>query len=314
MRKVVGRVVVGALALLFVFGAIGGAGVAPAAAKGSDKLKVVATYSIVWDIVSTIGQDRVEVYSMVPLGQDPHEYTPSPLDVQKATDADVIFWNGLNMELGDGWFEGLLAVAGKTMDGGQVFELAAGVEPMYVTDGDEIEMNPHAYLSVPVAIQFVKNARDGLMQVDPANAAFYERNAAEYLAKLEELHREYGEKIGEIPENRRILVTAERAFQYMAAEYGLREGYVWAIDTDEQGTPQQILDLIRFVRANDVHVMFIESNVDPRALETVSRETGVPIYGKLYSDELGFPGEEAGTFLGMLQWNLNMIYAGLMGR
>lgn len=313
MRDVPGRFIAGAFVLLLGFAALGGAGVGSASARGKDKLQVVATYSIVYDIVKTIGQERVDVYSMVPLGQDPHEYTPLPLDVQKAADADVIFWNGLNMELGDGWFDDLLHVAGKKRDDGRVFELAKGVQPMYVTDGATIEMNPHAYLSVPIAIRFVQNARDGLKQVDPENATFYEQNAREYIARLEDLHREYGEKIGEVPEKRRVLVTAERAFQYMAAEYGLREGYVWAIDTEEQGTPQQIMNLIRFVRDNDVSVLFMESNVDPRALETVSRETGVPIYGKLYSDELGSAGEQGGTFLGLLEWNLKTIYAGLMG-
>lgn len=313
MRKRTGRNMVGMLVLLLAVGvALGPTGAVSAAAQRSDKLPVVATFSVIHDIVKTIGGDRVDVHSMVPFGQDPHEYTPLPLDVQKATDAAVIFWNGLDMELGDGWFDGLLDVAGKTIDGDQVIALAKGVKPMYLEDDGEIEMNPHAFLSVPVAIQYVENARDGLIKVDPDYADTYERNAAVYLAQLEELHRQYVEKLGEVPEERRILVTAERAFQYMAAEYSLREGYVWAIDTDEQGTPQQILSLIRFVRNNDVRVMFMESNVDPRALETVSRETGVPIYGKVYSDELGRPGEAGGTLLGMLQWNLNTIYAGLM--
>lgn len=315
MRNFIGKTFIGVLAILLSVGvALGPTASVTVEAASKDKLQVAATFSVVYDIVKTIGGDRVDVHSMVPLGQDPHEYTPLPLDVRKATDADVIFWNGLDMEFGDGWFQGLLDVSGKTLDGGQVFELAKGVEPLYLTDGDGIEMNPHAYLSVPVAMLYVRNARDGLMQVDPEYADMYASNAETYLLQLQELHEQYVELIGSIPEERRVLVTAERAFQYMAAEYGLREGYVWAIDTDEQGSPQQILDLIRFVRENDVHVMFMESNVDPRALETVSRETGVPIYGKIYSDELGRPGEAGGTLLGMLQWNLDTIYAGLTGQ
>src|SRR5690606_19435444 len=121
------------------------------------------------------------------------------------------------------------------------------------------------------------------------------------------------ELLGSIPEERRILVTSERAFQYLAARYGLREGYVWAIDTDEQGTPLQILDLVRFVRTNNVPALFVESNKDPRAIETVSRETGVPIYAKVYSDELGVPDEGSGTFLGMMEWTLQLIYSGRTG-
>lgn len=286
---------------------------AGAQAGNEDKLQVVATFSIIYDIVRVVGGDRVEVHSMVPIGQDPHEYTPTPADVVRATEADVLFWNGLNMELGDGWFENLLAVAGKALDDGTVYALADGIEPLYLTE-NRMEMNPHAYLDVVHAMQYVRNVRDALSAVDPEHADVYERNAAAYLAELEALHERYVELLGSIPEQRRVLVTSERAFQYVAARYGLREGYVWAIDTDEHGTPRQILDLVRFVRTNDVPVMFLESNVDPRALETVSRETGVPIYAKIYSDELGVPGEGSGTFLGMLEWNLYTIYNGLMGR
>lgn len=282
-------------------------------AQADDKLQVVATFSIVYDVVKTVGGERVEVHSMVPLGQDPHEFTPLPVDVRKAADADAIFWNGLDMELGDGWFEGLLAVAGKSLDGGEVFALAEGVEPLYLTDDGRMEINPHAYLDVTVAMQYVRNARDGLIAVDPDYADVYERNAEAYLAELEQLHEQYVKMFGEIPPERRVLVTAERAFQYMAARYGFREGYVWAIDTDEQGTPRQILDLVRFVRSNQVPALFLESNVDPRPLETVSRETGVPIAGKIYSDELGRPGDDGATLLGMLEWNLHTIYNGLMG-
>ena len=204
----------------------------------------------------------------------------------RAADADLLFWNGLNMELGDGWFENLLAVAGKSLDDRTVVALADGIEPLYLTER-RMEMNPHAYLDVVNAMQYVRNARDTLVAADPEYAHVYEANAAAYLARLEELHRRYVELLGSIPEERRILVTSERAFQYLAARYGLREGYVWAIDTDEQGTPRQILDLVRFVRANDVPALFVESNVDPRALETVSRETGVPIYAKMYCGRAG---------------------------
>lgn len=281
--------------------------------SSGEPLKVVVTFSILLDIVQNVGGERVEIHSMVPIGQDPHEYTPTPLDVVRAADADLLFWNGLNMELGDGWFENLLAVAGKSLDDRTVVALADGIEPLYLTER-RMEMNPHAYLDVVNAMQYVRNARDALVAADPEYAHVYEANAAAYLARLEELHRRYVELLGSIPEERRILVTSERAFQYLAARYGLREGYVWAIDTDEQGTPRQILDLVRFVRANDVPALFVESNVDPRALETVSRETGVPIYAKIYSDELGVPGEGSGTFLGMLEWNLHAIYNGLTGR
>src|SRR5690606_30985936 len=114
---------------------------------------------------------------MVPIGQDPHEYTPTPLDVVRAADADLLFWNGLNMELGDGWFENLLAVAGKSLDDRTVVALADGIEPLYLTER-RMEMNPHAYLDVVNAMQYVRNARDALVAADPEYAHVYEANAA----------------------------------------------------------------------------------------------------------------------------------------
>lgn len=276
-------------------------------------LQVVTTFSVLYDIVKNVGGDRVEVYTMVPLGTDPHEYTPLPRDIQAATRADVVFWNGLNLETGDGWFTKLMSVARKDIENGPVYALSEGVEPLYLTDGVRKEINPHAFLSIAVGIKYTENARNALMEVDPEHAAIYERNAAAYIAELEQLHQEYVDRIAEIPAERRILVTSERAFQYMAADYGLLEGYVWEIDTDEQGSPLQIVNLVRFVREHKVPVLFLESNVDPRPMETVSRETGVPIFDrKIYSDEIGRPGSPPGTYLGALKWNIDAIYEGLM--
>lgn len=298
------------LTLLLSLTLISGPG---AAQEQPAPLKVVVTFSVLYDIVENIGGDRVEVYSMVPLGTDPHEYTPLPRDIEAATNADVIFWNGLDLETGDGWFTKLMSVAKKDIQNGPVYALSEGVEPLYLTDGNTKEINPHAFLSIAVGIKYSENARDALMEIDPQHAAIYEQNAATYIDKLEKLHQKYVDRIAEIPEERRILVTSERAFQYMAADYGLLEGYIWEIDTDKQGSPMQILNLVRFVREHKVPVLFLESNVDPRPMETVSRETGVPIFHrKIYSDEIGRPGSPPGTYLGALEWNIDAIYEGLM--
>lgn len=281
--------------------------------SSDDKLQVVTTFSILYDIVQNVGGERVEIHSMVPIGTDPHEYSALPEDIKKATDADVMFWNGLNMETGDGWFENLVEVAGKTMDGGQVFELNEGVKPKYLTseDGREEEINPHSFLDVKVGIKMAENAREALKKVDPDHADIYEENAKNYIEELEKVHQEYLDKIADIPEEDRVLVASERAYQYMTDAYGLDAGYIWEIDTDEQGTPEQITSLVKFIKEKNVPALFVESNVDSRPMETVSKETDVPIKGKLFSDELGKPGEDGDSYIKMLRWNIDVIHKGL---
>lgn len=276
--------------------------------ESTDKLQVVTTFSILYDLVKNVGGEHVDVHSMVPIGTDPHEYHPLPLDIQKATDADIIFYNGLNLEDGDGWFQGLIENIGKKEE--QVFVVTDGVEPKYLTaeDGTEDEINPHAFLDVHVGMIMVENIRDALITVDPNNKKIYEDNAVNYLKELEKIDQEYQEKIADIPEENRMLVTSERAYQYMTDRYGLEAGYLWEIDTDEQGTPEQITSLVRLIKEKQVPALFVESNVDPRPMETVSKETGVPIAAKLFSDELGKPGEEGDTYIKFLRYNIEKIH------
>ena len=276
-------------------------------------VEVVATFSIIGDIVNEIGGDAVEVHSIVPLGVDPHEYSPLPLDVQKSSDADVVFWNGLNMEVGGGWFEALLDTAGKQLESPQVVEVSTGVEPKFLTsvDGAESEINPHAFLDPHVGMIYTENIRDGLIAADPDNEATFRKNADDYLAKLTEIDQLYVDRIAEIPAEHRVLVTSEHAFQYLTDRYGLKSGFIWEIDTDEQGTPGQVNALIALVRESGVPALFVESNVDQRPMEMISAETGTPIFGTVFSDELGQPDGDGGSYLEMLTFNIEQIHAGL---
>jgi len=279
----------------------------------NDKIHLVATFSILTDILNEVGGDQVDVHSMVPIGTDPHEYEPLPEDIKKAADADAIFFNGLNLEGGKtGWFSKLINSVGK--DEKDVYELMAGVEPKYITteDGRDEEMNPHAFLDPIVGIQMVENARDALTEIDPDNKDAYEKNANALLKELHEIDELYKEKISEIPEEHRILVTSERAYQYMTERYGLQEGFLWDIDTEEIGTPRQIKNLVNFIKEHDVPAIFVETNVDKRPMETVSKETGVDIAAELYSDELGKPGTDGGTYIKFLRYNIEKIHEGLM--
>ena len=278
-------------------------------------LKVVTSFTIIEDIAREIGGDNLEIHNLVPTGTDPHEYEPLPEDIKAATDADVLFYNGLNLEGGkDGWF--FKMIESVDQDEEKVFSLTERVEPMYLTseDGQEEEINPHSFIDPAVGIKMAEDMRDALMEVDPDNKDIYEEKAGEYIGRLEEIDQDYEEKIGDIPEDERILVTSERAFQYMTDHYGLKEGYIWAIDTEENGSPEQIRSLIEFLDENEVPVLFVESNVDERPMETVSDETGIPIAEKpIYSDEIGKPGEEVDTYVKYLNYNIKLIHDELKG-
>lgn len=280
-----------------------------------DTLQVVATFSVIADIVQEIGGEHVQVHSIVPLGAHPHEYTPLSEDIKRTTDASLIFWNGLNMELGDGWFESLLEVSGHSIGDSNVIEVSTGVNPMYLTEesSGEHEVNPHAFLDPNVGMMYVKNVLDAFVQADPKNAAFYEQSAEQYLAELSTIDADYREKIMNIPPEHRFLVTSENAFQYMAQRYGLDVGYIWAIDTEDTATPHQLNRLIDQLSSRQIPALFVETNADPRPMEMVSEETRIPIFGDIFSDELGSPGKTGGTYLGMLRHNIDQISAGLGG-
>ena len=278
----------------------------------SDKIQAVTSFTIIEDMVKEIGGDLVEVYNLVPTGTDPHEYDPLPDDIKAATDADILFYNGLNLEGGEhGWFNKMMDAVNQDWD--VAFELAENVEPIHITseDGKEEEINPHAFLDPVVGIEMAEKARDALIEVDPDNQETYEENAEVYLEKLIDIDEQYKTRIADIPEENRILVTSERAYSYMTERYGLEEGYIWAIDTEENGSPEQMKSLLAFLEETPAPVLFVETNVDKRPMETISKESGIEIYGEIFSDEIGDPGEEGDTYIKYLQYNIDVIYEGL---
>ena len=279
----------------------------------SGKIDVVASFTIISDMAGQIGGDLVNVYNLVPTGTDPHEYEPMPDDIKAATDADVLLYNGMNLEGGKaGWF--LKMVDSVNQDEELVFELNKGVEPKYLVDhqGKDEEVNPHSFLDPKVGIAMANNLRDALIEIDPENKSVYESNTEEYMKTLGAIDDKYHEVIDALPEENRILVTSERAFQYMTESYGLDEAYIWEIDTEELGTTEQIKGLIDFLKENQPPVMFMESNVDPKPMETVSNESGVPIFEEaIYSDEIGKKGDIVDTYVKLLDHNIRIIELGL---
>lgn len=276
-----------------------------------DVIHAVSTFSILSDIVAEVGGDHVEIHNIVPVGNDPHEYDATPEDTKAMADADVYFYNGLNLEGGDhGWAARMVDAVGLEED--KAVETTQGVEPMYLTENEsDHAINPHAFLDPNVGMIMAENVADGLTEVDPNNADAYQQNLDDYLERLTEIDQRYQQEIGDLDEERRVLMTSERAYQYMADSYDILEGYIWAVDTDDIGTPEQMISAIEFVNEHEPPALFVESNVTPGPMETVSEETGVDIYATIFSDELAPEGEPGDTYLGFLEENLENISAGL---
>lgn len=280
--------------------------------KEDNTLKVLSSFSILSDMAREIGGEKVTVHNLVPVGTDPHNYDPKPADVKFATDADLVLYNGLNLEGGDAGWLMRLAKSVK-MEDEKIIEASKGIEPMYVKDEKGArEVNPHAFISPVSGIVMAENIGNAFVTADPENSEFYRKNTEAYVAKLRQADKDYRERIAEIPEERRVFMASELAFQYLNKEYGLKEGYIWAIDTDDTGTPEQIKNAIAFIEEYRPPVLFVESNVDRRPMETVSKTTGVPIFeNPIFSDELGKPGQKADTYLKYLNYNLETISTGL---
>lgn len=280
--------------------------------RGPDngRLQAVSSFTILTDIVEEVGGEHVEVYNLVPVGQDPHEYDGSPDDSKALADADVFFYNGLNLEGGEHGWAARMADAVE-MEADQRIETSDGVEPMYLSEGLTDSVNPHAFLDPNIGMIMAENVANGLSEADPEHAAAYQENLDKYLGALTDLDAQYQQEIGDLQDDRKVLVTSERAFQYMADRYDLREGYIWSVDTDDVGTPDQIISTIDFVNQYDPPALFVESNVTPAPMETVAQDTGVDIYATVYSDELAPDGEPGDTYLGFLEENLTRISEGL---
>ena len=272
------------------------------------KLKVIASFTIIRDMAEQIGGDLVEVHNLVPSGTDPHEYEPRPDDIKAATNADILFYNGMNLEGGEhGWFMKMVDSINQKDE--LIFDLNVGVTPQYLMEGDtDKEVNPHSFIDPQVGIIMVKNMTKAFIDIDPENADVYNENSDNYLKRLEAVDKTYTDTINAIPEENRILVTSELAFQYMTERYGLREASVWEIDTEELGTTAQLKALIEYLKTDAPPYVFMESNVDPKPLEQVSRESGVPIYKeKIYADEIGKKGDQVDTYMKFLEHNIRII-------
>lgn len=249
-------------------------------AAAAERLRVVTTFTIVADMARNVAGDAADVASLIPPGAEVHNFQPTPSDVLAASDADLILWNGLGLEA---WFDRFF----RNLRDVPAAVVSEGVEPIAIAEGPYAgQPNPHAWMSTADALIYVENIRAALAEADPANAEVYGANASAYAAEIEALAAPIRDRLAAIPDERRWLATSEGAFSYLARDFGLGEIYIWPINEDNTGTPQQIRRAIDLIRAEGVTAIFSESTVDPRSAEQVARETGIAYGGVLYVDSL----------------------------
>ena len=278
----------------------------------SEKLKVVATNSIIADITKNIAGDKIDLHSIVPVGQDPHEYEPLPDDVKKTSQANLIFYNGINLETGgNAWFTKLVQNA-KKEENKDYYAVSDGVEVIYLEGQNEKgKEDPHAWLNLENGMIYAKNIAKQLSAKDPKNKDFYEANLKNYLEKLEALDKEAKQKFNNIPKEKKMIVTSEGCFKYFSKAYNVPSAYIWEINTEEEGTPDQIKTLVEKLRKTKVPSLFVESSVDERPMQTVSKDTNIPIYEKIFTDSIAEPGQNGDSYYSMMKWNLDKISEGL---
>ena len=259
-----------------------------AALQAEAKFKVVTTFTVIQDIAQNVAGDAATVESITKPGAEIHEYEPTPKDIVKAQSADLILWNGLNLER---WFERFF----QNIKDKPAVVVTEGVTPLSIYEGPYKDApNPHAWMSPS----------------NPQNADTYQKNAAAYAEKIKQLDKPLREKLSQIPADQRWLVTSEGAFSYLAKDYDLKEGYLWPINAEQQGTPQQVRKLIDLVKKNHIPVVFSESTVSAKPAQQVAKESGAKYGGVLYVDSLSAADGPVPTYIDLLNVTVSTIVKG----
>lgn len=285
----------GALAL----GLMGGTALA------QEKFKAITTFTVIADMAKNVAGDAAVVESITKPGAEIHNYQPTPGDIMKAQGAQLILWNGLGLEL---WFEKFF----QNLDDVPGAVVSEGVDPMGIVEGPYTgKPNPHAWMSPSAAIIYVDNIRDAFVEHDPANAEAYKSNAEAYKVQINAAIEPIRAELAAIPEEKRWLVSSEGAFSYLARDFGLKELYLWPINADQQGTPQQVRKVIDAVRENKITVVFSESTISASPAKQVARETGAKYGGVLYVDSLTEADGEVPTYIDLLRVTSDTVAKGL---
>ena len=268
------------------------------------KFKVVTTFTIIQDMAQNIAGDAATVESITKPGAEIHDYEPTPKDIVKAQSADLVLWNGLNLER---WFEKFF----QNVKDKPAVVVTEGIEPMSINEGPYTgNPNPHAWMSPSNALIYIENIKNALVKYDPQNKETYEKNAALYAQKIKALDKPLHEKLAQVPEVQRWLVTSEGAFSYLTRDYGFKEAYLWPINAEQQGTPQQVRKVIETVKANNIPVVFSESTISPKPAKQVAKETGAKYGGVLYVDSLSNKKGPVPTYIDLLNTTVSTIAKG----
>ncbi|WP_428983179.1 metal ABC transporter substrate-binding protein [Pantoea agglomerans] len=271
----------------------------------AEKFKVVTTFTVIADMVKNVAGDAAEVTSITKPGAEIHEYQPTPGDIKRAQGAQLIMANGLNLER---WFERFY----QHLDGVPEVIVSAGVKPIGIGEGPyNGKPNPHAWMSPDNALIYVDNIRDALVKYDPAHAETYRQNDAAYKQKITAALDPLRQQIADIPEDKRWMVTSEGAFSYLARDLGMKELYLWPVNADQQGTPQQVRKVIDQVKKNAIPAVFSESTVSDKPARQVARETGAHYGGVLYVDSLSNAQGPVPTYLDLLRVTTETLAQGI---
>jgi zinc/manganese transport system substrate-binding protein len=280
-----------------------------ASARAQDRLKVIASFSILGDLVKNVGGDRVEVATLVGPNGNAHVYAPSPGDAKKVADAKLVFVNGLGFE---GWLERLVKASGTKAP---IVIATKGIKPLERAgehDHDHGRADPHAWQSVANAKIYVANIRDALIAADPAGKDAYFANAAAYLAKLDALEREVREVIAKIPADRRRVITSHNAFGYFQNAYGVNFIAPQGVSTEAEASAKDVAAIIAQIKKQKAAAVFVENVTDPRLVEQIARETGAKVGGTLYSDALTDDKGDATTYIDLIRHNLRQLASALI--
>lgn len=277
---------------------------AQATTPHDDKLVVATTFTVIADIAQNVAGDHAEVVSITKAGAEIHDYEPTPQDIAKVQKANLILHNGLNLER---WFEKFYENA-KEVPSAIVTE---GITPLSIKEGAYKDLpNPHAWMSPTNGLIYVENIKNALIKADPTHQSEYEQNAKNYSQKIKDLDAPLRERLAKIPSDKRWLVTSEGAFSYLAKDYDLKESYLWAVNAEQQGTPQQVKAVIDTVRANKIPVVFSESTISDKPMKQVAKETGAKYGGVLYVDSLSEAGGKVPTYLDLLTVTVKTVADG----
>ncbi|MFK8036004.1 MAG: metal ABC transporter substrate-binding protein [Hyphomicrobiales bacterium] len=273
-------------------------------AANAKTFKVVTTFTIIADMTRNVAGDAAIVESVTKAGAEIHNYQPTPRDIIKAQGADLVLWNGFGLEL---WFERFF----QNLSDVPSAVVSEGIEPIGIGTGPyQGRPNPHAWMSPISAQAYIENIRKALVKYDPENAETYNTNAAAYSDKLRETLEPLKEQLSSIPADQRWLVSSEGAFSYLARDLGFKELYLWPINADAQGSPQQVKAVIDKVRSENIPVLFSESTVSDKPAKQVVSETGARYGGVLYVDSLSKADGPVPTYLDLLRVTVKTIADG----